>query len=275
MSRGPCHHTQAPRHSLNSPSQGLRIPPGRVRLKEHVWTSLLNYVAAHSTLTRPLSHHFPLVPDSYLPPVVVQDTWPNAKKRKKFGRYSRINLAPFSRPQEDRAIMPSSSSNISATTRTTHQRPFGTLGRQSKPPYTIASLNNNSGRSPRDRFNHCLTHATPFYRLLFLASERPEPLLPLTTPAAPVHTRHSFASVYSQGQRHLPFLRSASVFRHVGSVTATGQYRHTGNTSPSRADTSHVHRVRTFSEARAEINTACDIREPKARLPRASLGGAE
>ena len=101
----------------------------------------------------------------------------------KIGRYSRINLAPFSRSQEDRAIMPSSSSNISTTTRTTHQqRPSETPGRQSKPPYTIASLNNNSGRSPRDRFNHCLTHATPFYRLLFLASVRPEPLYTLPHP---------------------------------------------------------------------------------------------
>ena len=127
----------------------------------------------------------------------------------------------YSRLQGDRDTTPENSSNTSTTKRTTHQRPFGTPGRQSKPPCTIASLNNNFGWSPRDRFDNCLTHATPFYRLLFLAYVRPEPLKPYHTRSLSPHAPLVCLSLLS-GQRYFPFLRSASVFRHVGSATAKG-----------------------------------------------------
>ena len=66
----------------------------------------------------------------------------------------------FKSPQGDRDTTPESSSNTPTTTRTTRRQPFGTPGQPFKPPCTTASLNNNSGRSPRDRQDYRLTHAS-------------------------------------------------------------------------------------------------------------------
>ena len=127
----------------------------------------------------------------------------------------------FSSLQGDRDTMPESSSNTSTTTRTTHQRPFGTPGQQSKPPYTTAYPNNNSGRSPRDCHNHCLTHVTPLGHPLSSAHLRPEPLSNYHIRSPNLHVPSSCHRLLS-GQYHFSRPRSVPVFRHDGSVTATG-----------------------------------------------------
>ena len=125
-----------------------------------------------------------------------------------------------------------SSSNTSTTTRTNHQQPFGTPGRPFKPPCTTASLNKQL---------RAVTHVTAMTvvssTLPHFTTSAPLPMfawttLPLTTHAAPVHTRLSFAVANSQVQCHFLFLHSVSILRHVCSATTQASTGTRGTPAP-------------------------------------------
>ena len=110
------------RFSLNNPSQGLHNPPRRARLKEHEWTSSLNYVAIRITLSRPLSPHFHPTLNSFPPPVDAQAPWLNARRRPNSpDTPASIWFHSFSNLQEDRDTTPANSSNTLMKTRIIHQ----------------------------------------------------------------------------------------------------------------------------------------------------------